>query len=354
MHDCAVVGGGPAGAALAIRLARAGRDVLLVERSEGAHDKVCGEFLSASALAALGGLGVDPAKLGAIPITRMAVLAGARRAGAPLPFPAASLSRHVMDEALLLRAAALGVRVRRGVIVRGAGADWIDAGEGRIAARQVAIATGKRELRGHARETQRRRWTGLKLHLRLAPAAAAAAAGRIGLHLLPGGYAGLQPVPGGFANLCLATCDPVLIRARGTEELLDVLTSIAPSLGTVLAGAEPCWPRPLAIAGVPYGYLRQARETGVFHLGDQFAVIPSFCGDGMAIALASGEAAASALLDGQPAAAYHAAFRRRLRPQFRRAALLSRAIGAAPRALVTVGALFPGLMSRAARLTRAG
>ena len=40
------IGGGPAGSALATRLARSGREVVLVERETGPHDKVCGEFLS--------------------------------------------------------------------------------------------------------------------------------------------------------------------------------------------------------------------------------------------------------------------------------------------------------------------
>ena len=48
-----VVGGGLAGSAFAIELARHGRPVIVLERTPGAHHKVCGEFLSAEAQALL-------------------------------------------------------------------------------------------------------------------------------------------------------------------------------------------------------------------------------------------------------------------------------------------------------------
>ena len=46
MRAVLVIGGGLAGAAAAVHLAGAGRDVCLLERTTGPHDKVCGEFLS--------------------------------------------------------------------------------------------------------------------------------------------------------------------------------------------------------------------------------------------------------------------------------------------------------------------
>jgi geranylgeranyl reductase family protein len=54
----AVVGAGPAGAATAAYLARGGLDVLLLDRSAFPRDKVCGDFLSPTALAELEWLGL--------------------------------------------------------------------------------------------------------------------------------------------------------------------------------------------------------------------------------------------------------------------------------------------------------
>jgi len=59
--DVAVVGAGPAGTAAAITLARAGRDVVVIDKAAFPRDKCCGDGLTAGALRLLEGLGLDPA-----------------------------------------------------------------------------------------------------------------------------------------------------------------------------------------------------------------------------------------------------------------------------------------------------
>jgi menaquinone-9 beta-reductase len=111
------VGGGLAGAAFALELARNHAPVSVLESTRGPHHKVCGEFLSAEAQGLIAYLGIDLAALGATSIGRFKLAAAGQRADAPLPFRAAGLSRHRLDQALLQAAEKAGAVVERGVTV---------------------------------------------------------------------------------------------------------------------------------------------------------------------------------------------------------------------------------------------
>src|SRR5215207_11293847 len=85
------VGGGLAGGAFALQLARKGRRVVLLERTREPHHAVCGEFLSEEAQVVLASLGLDLSALGASSITSIRLVKGERQATSRLPFKAAGL-----------------------------------------------------------------------------------------------------------------------------------------------------------------------------------------------------------------------------------------------------------------------
>ncbi len=356
--EAAIIGGGPAGAATALLLARAGRDVVLLEREAGAHDKVCGEFISHEAAAYLDGLGIGVLGLGAAPIGGVR-LAGRQVSDAALPFAAFSLSRRRLDEALLQAAGAAGVEVRRGVKATGVearGEGWrigLDRADP-LDARAVFLAVGKHNLKGRPRPPGLQNdLVAFKMHLRLAPAQIAALGDRVELCLFPGGYAGLEPIEDGLANLCLVARKQALPRGDIWPGLLRAMGQACPLLAERLEGAHALWPRPLTIAAIPYG-LVQHRSDGLWRLGDQAAVIPSFAGDGLAIALHSAHAAAGAYLAGQDARTFQADLARDLRAQVTGAALLSQAL-VRPWGQALIGAavrLEPRLLAATASLTR--
>ena len=359
--DVIVAGGGLAGPAAAILLARAGRSVTLIEREREPRHKVCGEFLSAEALALLRDLGVSPAALGAVPIRGVRLCSARKTTEAELPFPAMSLTRGRLDEALLAIAETTGVRVLRGLTV-----DRLEQREGHwhaqlsdgrtLSAPDAVLATGKHDLRGYRRPPgPQRDLVGLKMYWRLAPPQAAALGNRVELLLYPGGYAGLQPVENGAANLCCLVERNALARLGGWDGLLRHMRAHCPALAQQLDGAIPLLDRPLAIAPIPYGYVRRhAPGERLWAVGDQAAVIPSFTGDGMSIALYSGRCAAQALLAGDPAQAFQQALHRRLRWQVARSTAVSRALLYAPtrRLLVFVVARCPALLRGTAIATR--
>ncbi|HWG20041.1 MAG TPA: FAD-dependent monooxygenase [Terracidiphilus sp.] len=328
--DCLVIGGGLAGAMAGLRLAAAGRAVLLMERERAAHAKVCGEFLSPEAVGYLRSAGVDPVGLGAVSVDRLRIMVSTKTIEAALPFSALSLSRTVLDEALLTRAAAQGCRVRRGAGVERLARDgdgWAaEDGDGRVVrAAHVFLATGKHDLRGWGRGPGAQNdLVGFELHWRLAREQIRALSGCMELFLFRGGYGGLSLVENEAANLCLVVRRKVLHQGDGWPALLTSLRAECRLLRQRLAGAEPLIARPLAISPIPYGYLAPALQ-GPWRIGDQSAVIPSFTGDGMAIALHSAALAAEMFLEGASPEDYQ----RRLAGQLRRGMTIATALSRA-------------------------
>jgi len=359
LHDkVLILGGGVAGCAAAIALARQGLCVTLIEREPTPRHKVCGEFLSGEALEDLHALGIDAASLGAVPITYVRLAAASRAAQAPLPFPAASLTRKALDTALIAEAIAAGVRVERGrsvqALARTAPNVWqatLDDGA-TFEAPTVFLATGKHDLRGHGRPEDPQRWVAFKMYFRLAPAQAAELARASELMLYPGGYGGIQPVEGGIANLCCVVQQRHLARVGNRwESFLAKVQRDCPHLAMRLAGAEPLLAKPIAITHIPYGYIRPTTENGLYCIGDQAAVIPSFTGDGISIALHTARCAVAAYLAAEPAPVFQANLRSALRLQMRVAADgLNNSVARA--VLPFCLRVWPGVMRVTAKLTR--
>jgi menaquinone-9 beta-reductase len=325
-----VIGGGPAGSMAAIRLAAAGRDVVLIERERAAHHKVCGEFLSREAVHYLDQLGIDLRGLGAELIRTLRLSSGNTVVTGQLPFQAMSLSRRALDEALLRQAQQAGCRVLRGVAVEslifcdGAWTATLASGA-TIRTQTVFLSTGKHDIRGFHRSPGRQSdLIGFKLHWQLNPTAINSLNGFMDLFLFPGGYGGLSLVENRAANLCLVVRRSVLRKLGGWPALLASFRAENPHLGQLLNGAQPLWPRPLAISPIPYGYLGP-HPRGLWSIGDQAAVIPSFTGDGVSIALHSAALATQMYLAGESAAAYEATLRAQLRRSMGLATWLSRA-----------------------------
>ena len=357
--DQVVIGGGLAGAMLGIKLAAAGREVVLLEKQRGPHDKVCGEFLSAEAIGYLERAGVDARGLGAESIERVRVHSGSRSVQVQLPFAAESLSRRVLDEALLAKAAAAGCEVRQGAFVERLVADGVGFsirmrdGEA-VCARNVFLATGKHDVAEQPRSAGTHRdLVGFKMHWRLTRQSTEWIRQAMELFLIRDGYGGIALVEGERANLCFVVRRRRMAETGGWPEIVRAICDECPAIGKLLGGAIECWPKPLAISPIPYGYIAE-RADGMWRVGDQAAVIPSFTGDGMSIALHSAELAAEMFLSGRSPEDYLARLRSDLQSGMRLATTLSRAmVTRAGRVLApAVLSMAPGMIGWIAEQTR--
>lgn len=360
-NEILIIGGGVAGCAASIALARKGLSVTLIEREPTPRHKVCGEFLSGEALEDLHALGIDVASLGAVPIQHVRLAAARRAAEAPLPFPAASLTRKTLDTALLAEALAAGVHVNSGCRVqtlnRNADNVWeatLDDGSTRTAP-TVFLATGKHDMRGHGRPKDPQQWVAFKMYFRLTSEQTAELADASELMLYPGGYGGIQPVEGGIANLCCVVQQRYLARAGNRwENFLVKMQEDCPHLAMRLKGAEPLLTKPIAITHLPYGFIRSSTEDGLYCIGDQAAVIPSFTGDGISIALHTARCATTAYLAGVLAPAFQTKLRSDLLFQMRLAEVAANGLNNSLARAVLPFCLkvWPGVMRVTAKLTR--
>lgn len=354
MNRPLVLGAGPAGSMAAITLARAGTDPLLIDREEVVGDALCGGFLSWRTAEQLRGIGLDLARLDAHPVTRLALYAGDACAEADLPRPGYGLSRRALDSAMRQMAVEAGAELR---IARARSVDGctVMTEDGELIGEPLFLSTGKHDVRGARRvRSGDDPALGLRIRVPATPGLSALVEGRIELHLFRGGYAGIVQQEDGSANICMALRKSMLADASGDPHaLLARLAQEHPQFGARMAFAPAGLPLD-TIGSVPYGWIARDSVPGVYRLGDQAAVIPSLAGEGMAIALASGEAAAQAWLQGQDAGHYQRSFAARARRPVRAAQALwtlgERKAGG--QAMVALTRLAPALAGLAMRFTR--
>ncbi len=318
--DVAIVGGGPAGAVLAARLAERGRGVVLLERSPGYRWRACGVFSSPASLRSLRGGGLDEETLAAVarPIPAMRVETASGTAfrltygdDGSLAAAAISFDRAALDTALLDRARRAGVDVRLGtavgrvepgrIVVRGPERETV------VEARVVVGADGIRSTVarsfGVARSPYLAKRVGLTFHVR-EPGTPTVRDGR--MILFRDGYVGLAPVPGGLVNvgIVLGRSWAARLRADGADRTVDAVLGAVPRAAddpVDWRSVERCDP----IEGAaPLGHRVVRRHgPGWLLVGDAAGFLDPFTGEGLNRALVSARLAAAAIerhLDDDP------------------------------------------------------
>jgi flavin-dependent dehydrogenase len=304
--DYAIVGGGPAGLAVAILAALAGRHAVVVERGQGAVDKACGEGLMPPGVAWLRRMGVDLGSDAARPFRGIRYVDGAIVAEASfVEGPGLGIRRTELSSAMRRRAAALGVELRHGCEAGAfaARADHValETSQGELRARWLVGADGLhgrvRAACGFALRTGPRRRVGVRRHFRIAPWSDLVEvhwADDVEAYVTP---VGPQSVGVAFLRSAAGRGDYAGLLAR-FPALEARLRSAAAAPETAPRGAGPFDIRVAPIA-----------RGRVLLVGDASGYVDAITGEGLSLAFASA-AALVASTGGEDASAYPRAWAR--------------------------------------------
>lgn len=298
-----VIGGGLAGLTASLELARAGVEVLVIEKRGYPVHKVCGEYVSNEVRPYLQLLGVDIAGLGAIPIGRLAVSSQAGKIlEAPLRSGGFGISRYLLDDALYQLCLAAGVRFLLNTSVsqvyRTNGGFKIQTAYGDFY--ESIYLVGAYGKRSHLDTKQGRSFTrksspymAVKYHVRYDQPQ-----DLIALHNFKGGYGGISAVEDGKYCFCYLTQRSNLKDSGGSLAKLEhEVLGRNPCLGKIFSEAEFLYRQPLVINEISF-QKKSCIENGVLMAGDTAGLITPLCGNGMAIAIHAAKVLSSLIARG--------------------------------------------------------
>ena len=343
--DVVVVGAGPAGVAAAVPLARAGRQVLLVDRATFPRDKCCGDGLTTAALRELEALGFSPDGLPSWQVVDDVVVRSPSGREVVFPLPrgrgtyAAVVPRVELDAALVDLARAAGVKVADGhafqsVAVTDDRVVLTIEGVGEVAARYAIAADGMwsplRKAVGGIEPGYLGEWHAFRQYFRnVTGRAARELAVWFEADLLPG-YAWSFPLPNGRANVGFGIQRGGKVSTQEMKDLWPDLLQrdfVREFLGPDAEPESPhkAWPIPARIESATL----TGGEGRVLIVGDAAAATDPMTGEGIGQALLTGRLAGEAILSCGPdgaAAHYERAARRELEADAAMSRLLIRAL----------------------------
>jgi flavin-dependent dehydrogenase len=303
-YDVAIIGGGLAGLAMAIQLARAGHTTVLVEKERYPFHKVCGEYVSLESWNFLMSLGLPLNEMDLPVIDKLFLTApGGKSFMTALPLGGFGISRYTLDQLLAREAAKEGVHLlqeTRAEEVSFDGAYQLKVSSKSdplvrtISAKVCCAAHGKRSnldvkwkrnfLQGADRKLEN--YVAVKYHVHTDWPDNV-----IGLHNFENGYCGISKVEEERYCMCYMTKAEELRGSGGSiPQLEEKVLYQNPFLKLLLRSSTRSEQFPITISQISFAPKAQV-EKGVLMLGDAAGLITPLCGNGMSIALHSSKIA---------------------------------------------------------------
>lgn len=269
-----IIGGGIAGLSLGIALLREGIKVTLYEAGPYPRHRVCGEFICGVRAQTLNNLGVlhhlvDSEHCRSVKWTIREETVLER----DLPQIAFGMSRYLLDFRMARQFRKLGGRLLENT-------RYLQ--EERLEGRVWAVGR---------RLEKESPWLGLKLHCENLVLEA-----DLEMHLGKDAYIGLSRIEDGMVNVCGLFKKRPDVKARKDELLLQYLQSCGlQRIADRVRLGKPDVSSVIGVSGIEFS--KAAPLLDRLSLGDQFAIIPPFTGNGMSMAFESAEIAVEPLLD---------------------------------------------------------
>ncbi|HMK18118.1 MAG TPA: NAD(P)/FAD-dependent oxidoreductase [Chitinophagaceae bacterium] len=298
-YDLAVVGGGLAGIALSIQIARQGYKVVLFEKERYPFHRVCGEYISLESWDFLQSLGIDLEKLNTAHIKRLRVSdINGKSFELQLPLGGFGISRYKLDYTLFQIAKESGVEIceqtRINEIQFLNDEFKITSPDRSFKAKMTAACFGKRsnlDVKWKrpfilARKNKLNNYIGIKYHIRYN-----FPNDLIALHNFKKGYCGISKVEDDQYCLCyLTNADNLQNNNNDINKLEEIILSANPHLKEVFSESEKIH-EPVIISQISFDR-KNSIEDHVLMIGDATGMITPLCGNGMSMALHASKIAA--------------------------------------------------------------
>ncbi|MFS8081882.1 MAG: NAD(P)/FAD-dependent oxidoreductase [Ginsengibacter sp.] len=292
-YDIAIVGGGLAGLALSILMAKEKYKVILFEKEKYPFHKVCGEYISMESKPFLERLGLPLDSMN-LPFIKNLIVTAPSGASikSKLDMGGFGISRYKLDEALKNIAEESGVKVLEETKV----SDVIFARDfftiqfpgGEVSAATVAGAYGKRSnldvkwKRDFTSEKPGKlnNYIGVKYHVNanLPP-------DTIGLHNFENGYCGISQIENNQFCLCyMTTADNLKKNNNSIAQMEKQILYKNPFLKKIFTTSEFLFDKPFTISQISFDQ-KPVVENHVLMMGDAAGMITPLCGNGMSMAL---------------------------------------------------------------------